>query len=392
MILRHSSAHFRRIALFLKLTGCRPSEAASIQWENVHFDKSQVLLYDHKTIKQTGEPRVLPLVPVARKLLLWLQRHPVVSPTEVVFELLKAGPVNAATLAKQAAARGILKGGFQHARRLLGVTKKHSGTHGSRGGWFYVLPPCATPKVPQRQFVFLNLEGTAWNRRTLGQHMMRIRKRVPALAGVHLYQLRHWFGTRGIQNGTNLKMLSLLMGHKSTAMTERYIASAGLTDQLLQAAVQVNYDPQAASVPAPRRRHRSRTRGTLSRSQPLRRRRTAESDSVLRLLLRQLAALQAEVRDAKQATPKEPVLLSAHEVAYQLLQVALEENPALAQGTDEAVYEWLRSRPQYRNQLPPSFETFSRYLRQARRLIDAYNKREQRCRQAHDSNPSPKGN
>ena len=45
----------------------------------------------------------------------------------------------------------------------------------------------------------------------------------------------------GIKNGVNLKLLSLCMGHVRTQMTEHYIAEAGLTDQVLQAALQVVY-------------------------------------------------------------------------------------------------------------------------------------------------------
>ena len=43
----------------------------------------------------------------------------------------------------------------------------------------------------------------------------------------------------GIKNGVNLKLLSLCMGHARTQMTEHYIAEAGLTQQVQQAARQV---------------------------------------------------------------------------------------------------------------------------------------------------------
>ncbi len=60
-------------------------------------------------------------------------------------------------------------------------------------------------------------------------------------AGVTLYGLRHRYGLMGIKNGVNLKLLSLCMGHVRTQMTEHYIAEAGLTDQVLQAASQIAY-------------------------------------------------------------------------------------------------------------------------------------------------------
>jgi hypothetical protein len=45
----------------------------------------------------------------------------------------------------------------------------------------------------------------------------------------------------GIKNGVNLKLLSLCMGHLRTQQTEHYIAEAGLTQQVHQAAWQVAY-------------------------------------------------------------------------------------------------------------------------------------------------------
>ena len=45
----------------------------------------------------------------------------------------------------------------------------------------------------------------------------------------------------GIKNGVNLKLLSLCMGHARTQMTEHYIAEAGLTEQVQQAAMQIAY-------------------------------------------------------------------------------------------------------------------------------------------------------
>ena len=59
--------------------------------------------------------------------------------------------------------------------------------------------------------------------------------------GVTLYCLRHRYGLMGIKNGVNLKLLSLCMGHARTQMTEHYIAEAGLTQQVQQAAWQVAY-------------------------------------------------------------------------------------------------------------------------------------------------------
>jgi hypothetical protein len=53
----------------------------------------------------------------------------------------------------------------------------------------------------------------------------------------------------GIRNGVNLKLLSLCMGHARTQMTEHYIAEAGLTEQVQQAACQVAYAGKRVSMP-----------------------------------------------------------------------------------------------------------------------------------------------
>jgi integrase len=75
----------------------------------------------------------------------------------------------------------------------------------------------------------------------LSLKMQRLRRRLALPNGVTLYGLRHRYGLMGIKNGVNLKLLSLCMGHARTQMTEHYIAEAGLTAQVQQAAWQVAY-------------------------------------------------------------------------------------------------------------------------------------------------------
>jgi integrase len=74
-LLRGSDPAFRRFLIFLKFTGCRPGEAASMRWENVHFDEGAVVLQEHKTARKTGRSRIIPLVPTVVKLLQWMQAH-----------------------------------------------------------------------------------------------------------------------------------------------------------------------------------------------------------------------------------------------------------------------------------------------------------------------------
>jgi integrase len=175
-LLRGSDAAFRRFLIFLKFTGCRPGEAASMRWADVRFEEGAVVLQEHKTARKTGRPRIIPLVPTVIKLLLWMREQ----------------------------AKG--KGDAQHR-------------------------------------VFVNRRGNALSRGWLSLKMQRLRKRLGLAKGVTLYGLRHRYGLMGIRNGVNLKLLSLCMGHVRTQMTEHYIAEAGLTEQVQQAAWQVAYGP-----------------------------------------------------------------------------------------------------------------------------------------------------
>jgi integrase len=172
-LLRGSDPRFRRFLIFLKFTGCRPGEAASMRWADVRFDEAAVVLREHKTARKTGRARVIPLVPTVIKLLHWMRSH-----RDAVF----------------------------------------SGDQGH---------------------VFINGRGNPISRGWLSLKMQRLRRRLKLPRGVTYYGLRHRYGLMGIKNGVNLKLLSLCMGHARTQMTEHYIAEAGLTEQVQQAALRV---------------------------------------------------------------------------------------------------------------------------------------------------------
>lgn len=65
-------APFRRFLLAMEWTGCRPGELARLCWNDVHFDRDLALLWKHKT-DRTGKPKVIPLIPKLKRLLLWLR-------------------------------------------------------------------------------------------------------------------------------------------------------------------------------------------------------------------------------------------------------------------------------------------------------------------------------
>jgi integrase len=53
-LLRGSDSKFRRFLIFLKFTGCRPGEAASMRWADVRFDEASVVLREHKTARKAS--------------------------------------------------------------------------------------------------------------------------------------------------------------------------------------------------------------------------------------------------------------------------------------------------------------------------------------------------
>ena len=94
--------------------------------------------------------------------------------------------------------------------------------------------------------VFLNGRGNRLSRGWLSLKIQRLRRRLGLPKGVTPYGLRHRYGLMGIKYGVNLKLLSLCMGHARTQMTEHYIAEAGLTAQVQQAAWQVAFGQNIA--------------------------------------------------------------------------------------------------------------------------------------------------
>ncbi len=80
---------------------------------------------------------------------------------------------------------------------------------------------CGSGQEGGRQ-VFLNSAGTPWTRRTLGQQLRRLKAKHGIEQKATLHGIRHQFGTEAVRNGAPLKMVSMQLGHASTAITERY--------------------------------------------------------------------------------------------------------------------------------------------------------------------------
>ena len=65
---------FRALLRFLWATGCRPKEARSAMWEDIDWEGGVLVVWEHKTDKKTGAPRVIPIRKVVA-LLRFLQAH-----------------------------------------------------------------------------------------------------------------------------------------------------------------------------------------------------------------------------------------------------------------------------------------------------------------------------
>jgi hypothetical protein len=117
----------------------------------------------------------------------------------------------------------------------------------------YALPPdYKSPLDPSAaEFVFLNSKGNPWHKSSMACAMKRIRRRTGLATDAKYYGLRHRFGTRGVKNNVNLKLLSLCMGHARVSTTELYVDESSLGDSIDQAALQIIYGPGAIGVTLP---------------------------------------------------------------------------------------------------------------------------------------------
>jgi len=108
---RPTPAHrFRKVLIFLYLTGCRPGEAAKLRWEHINFKLNLIILPDHKTARtqRVPRPRVITLHPRVVRLLKQIQAK---QEGELVFLTYRKTPWDKHTLAQR----------VKRARRAAGV-------------------------------------------------------------------------------------------------------------------------------------------------------------------------------------------------------------------------------------------------------------------------------
>ncbi len=153
LVLRNSSAPFRRLMMFLRYTGCRPGEASAIDRSHIDLDRRLVILSKHKTAHKTRKPRVIVLHEVAYRLV------------------------------------------CDQLRR-----------------WY-----------PDQEKLFVNSRGNPWNRFSISCRWKRLRADLDLPADCRPYGLRHKFCTDAIKAGVNIKVVSVLAGHRNVRTTERYV-------------------------------------------------------------------------------------------------------------------------------------------------------------------------
>jgi integrase len=397
-MLRFSPPVYRRFLIFLKLTGCRPGEASSMRWSDIRFEQRCVVLQEHKTAGKTGKPRLIPLVPTLLKMLVWMRRRRQTSVVGLLERLLRAGPVKGVEVARFFSHYGVSDRAVFKARETLGVIRER--VPGQKGYYTYRLPDDHAPTqivLPDQQRVFVSCLGNPLNKSSLSLWMRRLRKRSGVAELPSLYSLRHRFGFQGIKQKVNLKLLSLAMGHTNTKMTEHYIDESGLSDEVIQAALQVAHGPGAYLVEPPpppfpvgnispppvgqipvttehvpkrfgNPRPRSHVMADVADVQlPAVNLSDPGEQSVAQLMRQMMAQLSVQKkRVLRHPTTNANLLNPTHEQSYLAAIWAVEQNPALAEAKDGVIFAWLKTRPDCPFKLPPMFGTFQRYVSAAR--------------------------
>lgn len=88
---------------------------------------------------------------------------------------------------------------------------------------------------PNQEELFVNARGRAWNRYSIACRIRNLRKRIGIPRDCKIYGLRHAFGTNSIRKKIGIKTVAVLMGHKTTRSTERYVHIDNDIDHLTDA-------------------------------------------------------------------------------------------------------------------------------------------------------------
>ncbi len=284
----------------------------------------------------------------------------------------------------------------RYARRLTDEVQSSRGRPSElapRSYYEYRLPEdhVPLPDPTLNDFVFVNALGNRFCKNSLSLRMQRLRVRAGLPKHVTLYELRHRFAFQGIRHGVNLKLLSLALGHASTAMTEHYVYDAGLGVDVQQAVMQIAYGPgvlpvekreppprpvevvrlpPVEEIPAVAEHLPNRANSELARPQvPLGDppQNGSKVETMLAQLLKRLPA-EPSKRNTVSLIPEK--LRPAEQESWDAYQWALGQDATLTTAKDGEVFLWLQSRPDCPCKLPPLVDTFRRYLGKARLFLD----------------------
>ncbi len=136
---RPSSRAFRRLFCFLWETGARVGEAMAMRWSDVDLNKSIVTLYYHKTVRKSGDSRIIAFPAKIKRLFVWTLRHSRIrpKPEDHVFLNGRGYPWNPVQFNQT----------FRKRRKMAGVTRRIS-AYSTRHGFCV---RALEAGVPQRQ-------------------------------------------------------------------------------------------------------------------------------------------------------------------------------------------------------------------------------------------------
>lgn len=401
-LLRNSPAIWRRLLVFLRFTGSRTCEASALCWKHIDLANGVAILPEHKTANRTGKPRIIPLSPVAVKLLVWMKTHRQASVVGLLEKLLSTGPKHASQVWRFARQWGVSNRAMFKARKRLGVERYRVGGDGP-GGWDeYRLPPghVVPPDPIASDRVFLSTIGLPQNKNCMSQYVRRLAAQGIVPKGTSLYQLRHAYGTRGIRNNVSIKLVSLAMGHTRVATTEIYVDNEAVSEQVLEAVTQINHGKAATlklgKIQEPREIVMPTYGQTIEEMStkaivlpnangvkphsPVPITPTISIPSgvdpagvLMQKLLAKLGELEANKPPPRARKPKVTIARTVkpcEQAAYDAYCWALAQSPELAKANDPEVYAWLIKREDCPHKVPRLQETFRRYLGAARLLFD----------------------
>ena len=177
----NSSRALRRALYFLRRTGARTCEMQNLIWDEVYLDGPvpYISMATHKTARKTGKPRRIGLDPSVANFLRNLRRQ---------------------------ASEG---SSFGKERRRAVVRRVRNKNEAQR--------------------VFLNSQGTSWDRHIFARHLRKTAERIGLDEGVAVrvsgYCLRHLYCVDAIEAGLSTRKIADQLGHQSTEMIDRIYGS-----------------------------------------------------------------------------------------------------------------------------------------------------------------------